>query len=48
MIIVFCGPPASGKSTIARKLAEKLENSKLVSSDEFKRKTYKRMFAETE
>jgi adenylylsulfate kinase-like enzyme len=48
MIILFCGPPASGKSAIAKRLAEALEGSKLVSSDEFRRKTYDHMFAETE
>lgn len=48
MIILFCGPPASGKSAIARRLAKALEESKLVASDEFRRKTYEHMFAEAE
>lgn len=48
MIILFCGPPASGKSAIAGRLAEALEGSRLVTSDEFKRKTYKHIFAETD
>jgi len=48
MILVFCGPPASGKSTIARRLAGRLEDLKIVSSDEFKRRTYEHMFAEAE
>lgn len=47
MIILFCGPPASGKSAIAGKLVERLEGSKLIASDEFRRKTYRHMFAET-
>lgn len=47
-MLVFCGPPASGKSTIARRLAGRLEDIRLVSSDEFKRKTYEHMFAEAE
>ena len=48
MIVILCGPPASGKSTIAMRLAERLKDFKLISSDEFKRKTYKHMFVETE
>lgn len=48
MIILFCGPPASGKSAIAKKLVEMLKEFRLVVSDEFKRKTYKHMFGETE
>ena len=48
MILILCGPPASGKSTIAMRLAERIKDFKLISSDEFKRRTYKHMFAETE
>jgi len=48
MILILCGPPASGKTEIARRLAERLEGSRLVSTAEFRRKIYKRMFAETE
>ena len=32
---------------ISRRLGERLEESKLVASDEFKRKTYEHMFTET-
>ncbi len=48
MIVLFCGPPASGKSAIAKRLVKELEDWKLIVSDEFKRKTYKHMFVETE
>ncbi len=48
MIILFCGSPASGKSAIAKRLVKELEDWKLIVSDEFKRKTYRRMFIETE
>lgn len=46
MIILLCGPPASGKSVIARGLSKKLKDCKLLISDEFKRKTYWHMFEE--
>ena len=48
MIVLFCGPPASGKSAIAKGLVKELEDWKLIVSDEFKRKTYRHMFVETE
>ncbi len=48
MIVLFCGPPASGKSAIAKRLVKELEDWKLIVSDEFKRKTYRHMFIETE
>ena len=48
MIVLFCGPPASGKSAIAKRLVKELEDWKLIVSDEFKRKTYRHMFVETE
>ena len=41
MIILFCGPPASGKSTIVARLVERLKDYKLIISGEFKRKTYR-------
>jgi len=46
-VIVFCGIPGSGKSTIARKLAAELEKSgrvKLVISDRISDKIYERIF----
>ncbi len=46
-VIVFCGIPGSGKSTIARKLAAELEKSgrvKLVISDHISDKIYERIF----
>ena len=48
MIVLFCGPPASGKSAIVKRLVKELEDWKLIASDEFKRKTYRHMFIETE
>lgn len=45
MIILFCGPPASGKSTIARMLASKT-GFLLLSTEKFKRKVYRRLMAE--
>lgn len=48
MIVLFCGPPASGKSAIVKRLVKGLEDWKLIVSDEFKRKTYRHMFIETE
>jgi adenylylsulfate kinase-like enzyme len=46
-VIVFCGIPGSGKSTIARKLATELEKSgrvRLVISDRISDKIYERIF----
>ena len=48
MIVLFCGPPASGKSAIVKRLVKELGDWKLIASDEFKRKTYRHMFIETE
>lgn len=48
MILVFCGPPASGKTEIAKRLAERLKGSRLISTAEFRRKRYRRISAEAE
>jgi len=46
MIIVIFGPVAAGKTTIAKSLKEHLEGSFLVSSDQFKKRVYKRLIRE--
>ncbi|MEM2874820.1 MAG: ATP-binding protein [Candidatus Hadarchaeales archaeon] len=46
MIIVIYGPPASGKSTVATEMAKRLEGAKVLTSDEFRRKTYSRFLRE--
>jgi adenylylsulfate kinase len=43
MIIIFCGMPASGKSTIARKIKDRLSNVKMIISDEIGRDRYSRI-----
>jgi len=48
VIIVVFGPVASGKSTIAKMVAERLSGSRLISSDMFRRKTYSRLMREVE
>lgn len=47
MVIIFCGVPGSGKSTIVKILAEKLEAKgkvKLLVSDEIRGKRYSRIY----
>lgn len=47
MVIIFCGVPGSGKSTIAKMLAEKLKERgavKLLVSDEIREKRYERIY----
>ena len=46
MIILFFGPVASGKSTIARMVAERLPGSYVLTSDMFRRRTYSRLIRE--
>jgi adenylylsulfate kinase len=46
MIILIFGPPASGKTTIAKKLAENLEGAYLLSSDQFRRSVYRQLMEE--
>jgi adenylylsulfate kinase-like enzyme len=46
MIILLFGPPASGKTTIAKRLTEKLEDAYLLSSDQFRRSVYRQMMEE--
>ena len=43
MIIIFCGMPASGKSTIAHRIKERLGNIKTVVSDDIARDRYSRI-----
>lgn len=48
MIVLLCGPPASGKTTLTARLRERLAERghgfRLLHSDEFERNTYERMF----
>ncbi len=48
MIILLCGPVGSGKTSIAKRLAERLEDSHLISSGSFRRRVYERIFREAE
>ncbi len=48
VIIVVFGPVASGKSTIAGIIAERLPGSYVLTSDMFRRKTYRRLIREVE
>ena len=48
MVIIFCGIPGSGKSTIAKILVKKLEKRskvKLLISDEIRGKRYERIYS---
>ncbi|SIS09016.1 adenylylsulfate kinase [Natronorubrum thiooxidans] len=48
MILVICGPPGAGKTTIATTLAERLEARgelvRLYHSDAFSRRTYEQLY----
>lgn len=48
MIVVICGPPAAGKSTLTERVRERLEAAgrtvHTVHSDDFSRRTYERMY----
>lgn len=48
MIIILCGPAGSGKSSIAQRLIEELNDARLLSSDRFKRIAYERIMREVE
>ena len=48
MLLIICGPAGSGKSSIAKRLMEELDDAYLISSDAFKRKVYDRIMRETE
>lgn len=47
MLVICCGPPATGKTTLARRLRERLAASghefDVLHSDDFDRRTYERM-----
>jgi len=47
MIVLLCGVPGSGKSTIAKLLAQKT-GAALLSTETFKRRVYKRLMRELE
>jgi cytidylate kinase len=40
MIIAILGPAGSGKTIIARKTVSRMENARLISSDQFRRRAY--------
>lgn len=46
LIIILCGPVAVGKSSIARRMMELLPGSRVISTDAFKRRAYRRMMNE--
>ena len=46
IVIILCGPVAVGKSSIARRLRELLPDSRVISTDAFKRRAYRRLMNE--
>ena len=48
MIVVICGPPAAGKTTLTERVRDRLEAEgrtvHTVHSDDFSRRTYERMY----
>ena len=48
MIVIVCGPPAAGKTTLTNRVYERLATAgvdfKVVRSDEFSRRTYEQMY----
>ena len=46
MILILCGPAGAGKSSIAQRLVEELDDARLISSDRFKRRAYDRIMKE--
>lgn len=46
IVIILCGPVAVGKSSIARRLRELLPDSRVISTDAFKRRVYRRLMNE--
>lgn len=46
MLIVLCGPAGAGKTSIAKRLMEELDDAYLISSDGFRRRVYDRVIGE--
>lgn len=44
MNLVFCGPPATGKTTVAERLRHRFREVRLLHSDDFSRDTYDRLY----
>ena len=46
MIVALCGPPGAGKTSIAKRLMEVLDDAQVISSDRFRRRVYDRLMRE--